>query len=103
MSTFRSAGIASSAILIASRMAFLPSSSRLTANESGYATGGQVAVGVATAWTTVRGTFLMAAVRAAQDAAKFDAGEPSAATTMPSFLDDDIRSPSTTTDATNLW
>jgi hypothetical protein len=84
MATFRSAGIASSAIFIACMMAFLPSSSSRTDKESGYGTGGHVAVGFATAWTTVSRTFLVAASRAAQKAAAFDAGEPSTATTMPS-------------------
>ncbi|OBG62440.1 hypothetical protein A5704_16790 [Mycobacterium sp. E735] len=79
----RSAASASSASLIACMIAFLPSSSSRTARESGYGTGGQVAVGVVTAWTTVSGTFRMAASRAAQRAAAFDAVEPSTATTMP--------------------
>src|SRR6516162_6964138 len=86
MVTFRSAGIASSAIFIACMMAFLPSSSSRTARDSGYGTGGQVVVGVATALMTVSGMFLRAASRAAQKAAAFDAGEPSTATTMPSCL-----------------
>jgi hypothetical protein len=38
---------------------------------------------VTTAWTTVNGVFLIAASRAAQQAATFDACEPSTATTMP--------------------
>src|ERR1700757_5279035 len=83
IATFRSAGIASSAILIACMRAFLPSSSSFTAKESGYGTGGKVAVGVTTAWTTVRETLLIAASRAAQHTAALDAGEPSTATTMP--------------------
>src|SRR5947199_8968993 len=52
--TFRSAGIASSAILTACMTALLPSSSSRTVKDSGYGTGGQVAVGVTTAWTMVR-------------------------------------------------
>ena len=43
-------------------------------------------MGVTTAWTTVRETFLIAASRAAQHTAAFDAGEPSTATKMPSCL-----------------
>ncbi|OBH90693.1 hypothetical protein A5680_18090 [Mycobacterium sp. E2989] len=78
-----SAGSDSSASLIACMIAFLPSSSSRTTRESGYGTGGQVAVGVVTAWTTVSGIFRSAASWAAQVAAAFDAGEPSTATTMP--------------------
>ncbi|ORW20258.1 hypothetical protein AWC17_08275 [Mycobacterium nebraskense] len=90
MVTFRSAGSASSASLIACMIAFLPSSSSRTARDSGYGTGGQVAVGVVTAWTTVSGTFRSAASWAAQLAAAFDAGEPSTATTMPRCWSSDI-------------
>src|ERR1700761_6468830 len=84
MGTLRSAGIASSAILTACMMAFLPSSSSAVTSESGYGTGGQIVVGVATAWMTVSGTFLSTASPAAQEAAVFDSGEPSTATTIPS-------------------
>ncbi|OBF58944.1 hypothetical protein A5756_06710 [Mycobacterium sp. 852002-53434_SCH5985345] len=83
MATFRSAGSTSSASLIACMIAFLPSSSSRTARDSGYGTGGQVAVGVVTAWTTVSGILRIAASWAAQIAAAFDAFEPSTATTMP--------------------
>ncbi|OCB30106.1 hypothetical protein A5675_04020 [Mycobacterium malmoense] len=83
MATRRSAGSASSASLIACMIAFLPSSSSRIARDSGYGTGGQAAVGVVTAWTTVSGTRRIPASRAAQIAAAFDAGEPSTATTMP--------------------
>ncbi|OBB64419.1 hypothetical protein A5758_20800 [Mycobacterium sp. 852014-50255_SCH5639931] len=83
MAAFRSAGSASSASLIACMTAFLPSSSSRTARDSGYGTGGQVAVGVVTAWTTVSGIFRIAASWAAQIAAAFDAFEPSTATTTP--------------------
>src|SRR5689334_15722059 len=89
--TLRSAGIESSAILAACMTALLPSSSSPTANDSGYGTGGQLTVGVTTAWTIVRETFLSAASRAAQHTAAFDAGEPSTATTMPrGFMGADI-------------
>ncbi|OBH25074.1 hypothetical protein A5692_03035 [Mycobacterium sp. E342] len=83
MVTCPPAGNVSSASLIACMIAFLPSSSSRTARESGYGTGGQVAVGVVTAWTTVSGTLRSEASWAAQIAAAFDAGEPSTATTMP--------------------
>jgi hypothetical protein len=45
-----------------------------------------VAVGVVTTLTTVRGMFLIAAARAAQQVAASDAGEPSTATTTPRRL-----------------
>src|ERR1700761_2008440 len=83
MVIFRPACTASCAILTASAMTLRPSASSHTPRVSGYGTGGHVAMAVFTTWTTVRVTFFIAASRAAQHTAAFDAGEPSTPTTMP--------------------